>query len=54
MYGTFVSKKYWGEKLMSNPWYPNEHGYELMAREWVRAMKQAAADKMSGVKKPVN
>jgi hypothetical protein len=30
---------------MSNQWYPNEQGYELMAREWVRVMKQATAKK---------
>ncbi len=45
MYGTFTKTPLWGEKLMSNQWYPNGQGYELMAREWVSVMKQATAKK---------
>ncbi len=44
MYGTFTNTPLWGEKLMSNQWYPNEQGYELMAREWVNVIKQETAE----------
>jgi hypothetical protein len=47
MYKVFINTPYWGEKLMSSTWYPNEKGYELMAGEWVRVIKQATADSVS-------
>lgn len=40
MYRVFTSVPQWGETLMSTQWYPNEKGYELMAQEWVRVMKE--------------
>lgn len=49
MYGTFINTPLWGEKLMSNQWYPNEQGYELMAREWVSVIKYATAKKPEDV-----
>ena len=41
MYRVFITTPHWGETLMSTQWYPNEKGYELMAPEWLRVMKEA-------------
>jgi hypothetical protein len=48
MYEVFTKTPNWGEELMSSRWYPNKKGYELMANELVKVIKERSADVEQG------